>query len=265
MSKNTENMAGLWKLVQESRIVDLSITTSPDMYCSPIEGQRMSQWVHNTYDEPRGLFKSHVQVHDDHTGTHIDAPSHMIPPAESGLPHANSFGSITVEQIEIRQMIGPAVVVDVRDLIESAPRGEKTHLAESPWITREYLENWERKFGQFQADEVVLFRTDWSDRYYVPLPEGYGYDRSNPDPTPEAIEFLFDRGVRHLGIDARSIGAMQDDYNPHWAALGRGMVVTENLTRLGELPVRGALFVFLPHKFKGATGGLGRAIGVIPA
>jgi hypothetical protein len=43
---------------------------------------------------------------------------------------------------------------------------------------------------------------------------------------------------------------------PHWAALGRGMVATENLTNLGELPTRGAFFVFLSHKFHGATGGL---------
>ena len=74
---------------------------------------------------------------------------------------------------------------------------------------------------------------------------------------------LHERGIRHLGIDARGIGLMQDDYTPHWAALGRGMVATENLTNLGELPTRGAYFVFLPHKFQGATGGLGRAIALV--
>ena len=44
--------------------------------------------------------------------------------------------------------------------------------------------------------------------------------------------------VRHIGIDARGIGLMQDDYSPHWAALGRGILATENLTNLGKLPVR---------------------------
>jgi kynurenine formamidase len=44
------------------------------------------------------------------------------------------------------------------------------------------------------------------------------------------------------------------------AALGRGMIATENLTNLGELPTRGALFMLLPHKFEAASGGLGRAI-----
>jgi kynurenine formamidase len=97
----------------------------------------------------------------------------------------------------------------------------------------------------------------------LPYPEGFGYDRSHPAPGGDAIEHLHKRGVRHIGIDARGIGLLQDDNSPHWAALGRGMVATENLTNLGELPVRGAFFVFLPHKFLGATGGLGRAIALI--
>ena len=41
------------------------------------------------------------------------------------------------------------------------------------------------------------------------------------------------------------------------------MIATENLTNLGKLPTRGAVFIFLPHKFEGATGGMGRAIALI--
>jgi kynurenine formamidase len=47
------------------------------------------------------------------------------------------------------------------------------------------------------------------------------------------------------------------------AALGRGILATENLTNLGKLPTRGALFIFLCHKWEGATGGLGRAIALL--
>jgi kynurenine formamidase len=179
------------------------------------------------------------------------------------LPHATEFGTVTIEQLDLKQLIGPAVIVDVRPLVEAAAKGTKTHLAQSPWITRSYLENWEKQNGLFEPGEIVLFRADWSDKYYKPLPEGFGYDRSHPAPSAEAIEFLYDRGIRHIGIDGRGIGAMQDDNTPHWAALGRGMYATENLTNLGKLPTRGAIFVFLPHKFKGSTGGLGRAIALV--
>ncbi len=224
----------------------------------------MAQYLFNEYTQPRGPFLEFVQIHDDHTGTHIDAPSHFIPPPGSGLDHAGEPGAITIEQLDLRQLIGPAVVVDVRALAEGAPRGTRTHLQESPWITRAFLEAWEEEHGRLAAGDIVLFRSDWSDRYYKPYPDGFGYDRSHPAPAEDAIVLLAERGVRHIGIDGRGIGAMQDDCTPHWAALGRGMVATENLTNLGQLPTRGALFIFLPHKFEGATGGLGRAIALVP-
>ena len=254
----------LVSLIKSSKLVDLSVLTGENQPSSPPEGQRFGQYMMNHYTWPRGQFLEYVQVHDDHTGTHIDAPCHMIPTAESGLPHGNKFGSVTVEQLELADMIGAAVVVDVRSLIEAAERGEETNLAQSPIITTEFLEDWEVENGKFCPNEIVLFRTDWSDTYFKPYPEGFNYDRSHPAPSADAIEFLHSRGIKHIGIDARGIGLMQDDYTPHWAALGLGMLATENLTNLGKLPVRGAVFIFLPHKFEGATGGLGRAIALIP-
>jgi kynurenine formamidase len=246
-----DDAAHLVRLVQAATIVDLSVTTGVDLPCSPPEGQPPAQFLLNTYDWPRGPFLEYVQVHDDHTGTHTDAPAHFTP------------GGATIEQLPLEQLMGPAAVVDVRHLIDAAPAGEQTRLAASPVITADLLRDWEAEHGDFEPGEVVLFRTGWSDRYYRPIPEGFGYDRSHPAPGEDAIVHLHERGVRHIGIDARGIGLMQDDYTPHWAALGRGMVATENLTNLGELPVRGAFFVFLPHKFAGATGGLGRAIALL--
>jgi kynurenine formamidase len=255
--------AELARLVQRATVVDLSVTTGVELPCSPPEGQPPAQFLLNTYTWPRGPFLEYVQVHDDHTGTHIDAPAHFTPAPDTGLEHATEFGGITIEQLPLSQLMGPAAVVDVRHLIDAAPAGVATNLRESPVITAELLREWERENGPFEPGEVVLFRTGWSDRYYRPLPEGFRYDRSHPAPGEGAIVHLHERGVRHIGIDARGIGQMQDDHTPHWAALGRGMVATENLTNLGELPTRGAFFVFLPHKFEGATGGLGRAIAFV--
>jgi kynurenine formamidase len=253
----------LLTLIKAARLIDLSVTTGENQPSSPPEGQRFGQYMMNTYDWPRGKFLEYVQVHDDHTGTHCDAPSHMIPPPGSGLPHAGEQGNVFVHQLDLNAMIGPAVVVDVRPLIGTVPKGNKTHLARSPVITRAFLEQWETVNGAFAPGDIVLFRTDWSDLYFRPYPDGFLYDRSHPAPGADAIELLHERGVRHIGIDGRGIGLMQDDYSPHWAALGYGMIATENLTNLGLLPVRGAVFIFLPHKFEGATGGMGRAIALV--
>lgn len=263
MSTLSLPVSPLYSMIKDSTIVDLSVMTGNNQPSSPYEGQRFQQFMMNHYTWPRGKFLEYVQIHDDHTGTHIDAPCHMIPPADSGLPHANEYGSITVDQLPIEQMMGPAVVVDCRKLIDGFPKGEKTRLKESPVISRGFLEKWEEENGEFQAGDIVLFRTDWSDKYFVPYPEGFGYDRSHPSPGADAFELLGERGVGCCGVDTRGIGLMQDDYSPHWACLGRNILAIENLTNLGSLPTRGALFVFLPHKFEGATGGMGRAIGII--
>jgi kynurenine formamidase len=255
--------AQLIALIRDATVVDLSVTTGVDLPCSPPEGQPPAQFLLNTYTWPRGPFLEYVQVHDDHTGTHIDAPAHFTPAPETGLEHATEFGGVTIEQLPLDQLMGPAAVIDVRHLIDTAAPGESTNLAESPVITAAHIGEWEAEHGELEPGEVVLFRTGWSDRYYRPLPGGFRYDRSHPAPGEDAIAHLHERGVRHLGIDARGIGLMQDDHTPHWAALGRGMVATENLTNLGALPTRGAFFVFLPHKFAGATGGLGRAIAFV--
>ncbi len=255
--------AELAGLIRDATVVDLSVTTGVNLPCSPPEGQPPGQFLLNWYTWPRGPFLEYVQVHDDHTGTHVDSPSHMTPAPETQLDHATEFGGVTIEQVPLAQLMGPAAVVDVRPLIDAAPPGETTNLRESPVITAQHLEEWEREHGPFEPGEVVLFRTGWSDRYYRPLPEGFRYDRSHPAPGEDAIVRLHERGIRHIGIDARGIGLMQDDYTPHWAALGRGMIATENLTNLGQLPTRGALFMLLPHKFEGASGGLGRAIAFV--
>ena len=183
----TSNSPQLLDLIRSATLVDLSVTTGEDLPCSPPEGQRVAQFMMNWYTWPRGPFLEYIQVHDDHTGTHIDSPSHFTPRLETGLEHATESGSITIEQIPLEQMIGPAVVVDVRPLIQNYPRGINTHLRESPVISRQYLEEWEIKHGNFEAGEIVLFYTGWSDQYYRPYPDGFRYDRSHPAPGEEAI------------------------------------------------------------------------------
>ena len=231
---------------------------------SPPEGQRFGQFMMNHYTWPRGQFLEFVQVHDDHTGTHIDAPCHMIPALESGLDHATKYGSITIEQLRLEDMIGEAVVADVRPLIDGFPTGERTEPSakpgDQPRLPRGMGgKKWDVRARRNCPPSYRLVR-----HLFPTLSRRLSLRSFAPRPGADAIEFLHDRGIRHIGIDARGIGLMQDDYSPHWAALGRGILATENLTNLGKLPVRGALFIFLPHKFEGATGGMGRAIAIVP-
>ena len=55
-----------------------------------------------------------------------------------------------------------------------------------------------------------------------------------------------------------------DDGDPvHQEGLSRGMRYIEILTNLGELPVRGAYFIFMPVKIAGFPGGPGRAMALL--
>jgi isatin hydrolase len=84
-----------------------------------------------------------------------------------------------------------------------------------------------------------------------------------PPPTAAAVSLLVDRGIRCLATDTPSIGAVEDGYPAHIAGLAHGLVYVEGLTRVGELPVRGGIFVFLPLPVRGGTGAPGRAICLI--
>jgi kynurenine formamidase len=207
----------------------------------------------------RGPMYEVIMVHDDHTGTHCDSPSHQVPRMESGLPTAGPMGKVTVEQLDPRQMMGAACVIDCVDLLAQVDRS----VQRSPVITRERIQDWEKQHGELHKDEIVLFRTTWTDLYYKQFPDGLQFTRHHPAPNGRTMEYLVEKGIKLVGLDTLGIGMFQDDYEPHLVAGHAGMIVVEKLTNLSELPPRGAFFLFLPWKVKGASGGLGRAVAIV--
>jgi kynurenine formamidase len=116
------------------------------------------------------------------------------------------------------------------------------------------VEAFEKQYRKVGFGDVVLFRSDYSDQYYRPLPEGHRYiadvvDRKAPgypDPGPETMEFLATRGVMTLGTDSASMGPMPNLAEPtHYAGLRHGMIWTEGATSLGQLPSTGAFYCML--------------------
>jgi kynurenine formamidase len=200
----------------------------------------------------------------EHTGTHFDAPTHVIPPLDTGLPAANEHG-LFGDQITLDRLQGRACVIDVRPLQEGAPSGS------SPLVKVDAVKRWEESQGPLTEGDVPLFWTGW-DQHYKPYPERTPYqdafkDRSVPGWTAvaeETIDFLFDRGVRLVGTDATSMGAVEDVYGVHYAGLGRGMLFVESLTALGSIPTRGSYFVFTPLKIARSSGCAGRAFAYVP-
>jgi kynurenine formamidase len=214
----------------------------------------------------RGPYQTAFLTLDEHCGTHIDAPAHFIPPPGSGLPAAGEVGLVTGEKLDLTKMMGPAAVIDVTELSGQGEGGV------SPEILPEHVERWEAAHGRLLPEDIVLFRSDWDDRY-LPFPDGSRYVFDSlilhqgpgwPTPGIPCLQLLLDRGITTLGLDGVSVGAAHAGVPPHQFGLGHGMMYIELLANLRKLPPRGAFFIFLPIKVEGASAGPGRAIGLVP-
>jgi isatin hydrolase len=243
------------------RVVDLSLPLAEDLPCS---WPGNVPYQHKVFDWYAKGFHTRWLMLAEHTGTHFDAPSHWVPPLDSGLAGAGPAGAISTHDVPLEQLSGPAVVIDLTPSIPQAEPGT------SPPIEVEALQAFEREHGRIEAGEVVLLRTDW-DRRYVTGDEGRRYvsdcvagrEAAWPAPTAETVSFLVERGVRCLATDTPSVGAAEDGYPAHIAGLAHGLVYVEGLTGLAELPVRGAIFVFLPLPIRDGSGAPGRAICLV--
>ena len=255
------------------RIVDLSVPIAEHF---PASWPTHVPFQHKTFNwfeaQESGLERSRSRLGpyatrwmliDEHTGTHMDAPSHFIPPPGSGLPFANEWGAVNADGIPLEQLVGPAAVIDV-------PPGE-AEPGRSVLVEPGHVTDWEAEHGTIQPGDVVLLRSGW-DRHYRPDAEGdaYAYDvvvtgrgRAWAAPSEATVTLLVDRGVRCIGTDGPTMAPAGSGQLEHVAALGRGAVFLEGLANLAELPARGATFMFLPIKILEATGAPGRAIAII--
>jgi len=175
------------------------------------------------------------------------------------------MGKMTCDKMNPAQWMGPAAVIDVRAILDKAPNGK------SPLITPEMVRDWESKNGALRQGEIVLFYSGYSDKYYKPFPEGnrLAFDPlilqnapGWPAPSPEAVEYLNSKGIKHLGSDGPSMGPVEAGQGTHVAGLKHGMTWDELLTNVGKLPVRGAFYIALPTKIVDGSGATTRAVAL---
>ena len=182
----------------------------------------------------------------EHTGTHVDAPSHFHP------------DGWTIDAIPFGRLNAPLVVVDVRPLVRQA------------WdhaVTAEEIAEFERARGRIPAGSFVAILTGWSnfwadpERYRNPSRDGV---MRFPGLDPSAARLLVDRGVVGVGIDALSIDpGPSADFLAHKVLAGGGVYVVENLANLDRLPARGAEIRVDPLPLEGGSGAPARVWGLV--
>ena len=208
-------------------IIDLTHTITPDTFVYPgTPAPAFSSTRTLTRD---GARETLLQM-GSHTGTHMDAPRHILPDG-SGL-----------DQLPVSQFCGRAVVLDVSDL---PPRSV---------ITADYLRE---QNGTIRSADFVLFYTGWERKWGT----GAYYDDDFPVPDQEAAKYLVSCGLKGVGTDALSVDTLRDQqFLAHKTLLDGGLVILESLC-LKKVAGRKDLMLFaLPLKFENADGAPVRAI-----
>jgi kynurenine formamidase len=178
--------------------------------------------------ERDGYRVSHLHL-GSHSGTHVDAPSHVV---EDGA---------TVDELPLHLLVGPAVLVDLRDLGPREPIG------------------WERLATHVRPGRMLVLHTGW-DRFW-----GSVRYEDHPYLDGEAAWELVAAGVRTVGIDALSLDETQgEDVPAHAALLTAGGVVVENLTNLAAVDHPEPLLSLLPLPLRGCDGSPVRAVALLP-
>jgi kynurenine formamidase len=251
----------------EPHFVDHSLLIAPEYPCTwPSHPFPRFAIIHSRTIGPESAYNIDTLLIDGNTGTQLDVPPHSVARPELKREKSGPLGRAYTDKIEPWQFGGEACVVDVRDLLDKAPKGT------SPLVRPEHVARFEQQHRPVRFGDVVLFRSDYSDKYYRPLPEGRRFiadilDRKAPgypDPDPDCMEFLGKRGVLTLGTDSASMGPLPDLAEPtHYAGLKYGMIWTEGATNLKELPPTGAFYCLLGPKHEGGPYGEGRAFSVV--
>jgi arylformamidase len=159
-----------------------------------------------------------------HTGTHIDAPFHMID------------GGKRLNEIPLDTLTGKTTVFDVPG-VRSLGHAELERL------------NWSG------APERVLFKTENSKHW---LDEKFYEEFVYLDPG--GAEFLVERGVRLAGIDYLSIDKFRSESHPsHFVLLKQNIVIIEGLN-LSAVPAGEYTLAALPLNLQDADGAPTRVI-----
>ena len=159
-----------------------------------------------------------------HTGTHVDAPKHMIP---SGAG---------VDAIPLDALMGPAILVAFDDEVMAVT---------AELLRAQPLEGHERVLIKTRNSGFIRERDFHRDYTYV---------------APDAAEYLVSLGVRLVGVDYLSIEQFHSGHHrTHKTLLSRGIVIVEGLD-LSRPPAGEYQLYCLPILLAGIDGAPARAV-----
>lgn len=211
------------------KIIDLTHTITESMPVYPgTEPPTLAPA--NTYEKDH--FRETLLTMFSHTGTHMDAPAHIVP------------GKTTLDGFPAAQFAGKALAIDCRHM----GAGERVPLSAI------------LQYGaKAEEADFLLFNFGW-DRFWG-KPEYFG---DYPCLDEDVVQYLMDHPKKGVGMDTISIDPMASLVTHRRLFENREMVVIENLTNLDQLGDELFWFFALPLKFENADGSPIRAVAFWP-
>jgi len=242
------------KILDSKRFVDLTHAFEPGIprwKGFPDEKRETAYW----YEKGRGSlgtgFFTEIFTHVGQWGTHVDPPAHFI------------RGLRTVDQISLKEMVLPLVVIDVHG--EAAKDPDYT-------LSLERVKKWEADHGRIPQGAFVAMRTDWSKRW----PDAAAMENKDaagvshyPGWSMPALKYLYEEckitASGHETTDTDpGIATSKEDYSLETYILKTDHYQIELLTNLDQVPESGALIVATFPKPKGGSGFPARVFAICP-
>lgn len=183
----------------------------------------------------------------EHTGTHVDAPSHFVAdPADPARRH--------VDELDPRGFIGRGVKLTFGPFDAT---NELVGLAD--------VRRWEQANIEIAAGDIVLIDFQWAQRWR-PVPEGFGFLDAWPGLARDAAAYLVDKEAKAVATDCVSLDPGDGgggELAAHYTLLPAGVSIMENVANLARLPVV-SFVIALPLPIANGTGSPVRAIALVP-
>jgi len=208
-------------------VVDLSHVLAESMPVYP--GTKPPRIVDSCTIRRHGFAEKLVSLYS-HTGTHIDAPGHIL------------GGAAGLDDFAAGYFLGPGRVLDV-----SAVQGAPIEIA--------HIEEHE---AELRNVEYALLHSGWA-RYWGDAQ----YFASYPVLSAAAAEWLAEFNFKGIGVDTISVDAPRSTaMTIHKIFFEKNMVIVENLTGLEALIGKEFIFSCLPLKWAAGDGSPVRAVAM---
>ncbi|WP_281889578.1 cyclase family protein [Paenibacillus sp. YYML68] len=200
------------------KLYDISMTIHRDMMVWKDRDAKRPSFENTGNHETGQTYETRISL-DAHTGTHLDAPLHML---KDGA---------TIETIPLQDLIGTARVLDLTHVVDGVTKADLEPLA-------------------IQKGEWILFKTSnsFTDKFeldFIFLKE-------------DGAQYLAELGIKGVGTDALGIERSQPEYGTHRTLMRNNVLILEGL-RLADVPAGTYFFVLAPLKLEGIEAAPARA------